>query len=122
MRKIIFRGKRKDNGEWVFGWYSPFGCNNIYCSHFIHTDEGEMFEVHPDTISQFTGSYDQKEKDCFHKDIVKYGQNIGIIEWDDIAHSWCIYIPKWDVHSQLIDGEYEIIGNIHDNPELLTSK
>lgn len=119
MRQIKFRAKDLE-GHWICGYYTQ---------GYIHVDnswrdgdQGEWWGIPVDenTVGQFTGSYDNNEKDAYHKDIVKYGSNIGIIEWDNIAHSWCIYLMERDAYSQLIDGEYEIIGNIHDTPELLT--
>lgn len=118
MRQIKFRGKRKDYGYWLYGDYCSLPSSTIL---FIGEKQSVDFErVVTETVGQFTGSYDKNEKDAYHKDIVKYGSNIGVIEWDNIAHSWCIYLMERDAYSQLIDGEYEIIGNIHDNPELLT--
>ena len=52
MEKGLYRGQRVDNGEWVEGYYSPFGSNSIYRSYYIHTDAGEIFEVIPETVGQ----------------------------------------------------------------------
>lgn len=140
MRQIKFRGKSQrgydysDGDGWIHG--SLLQKDNVCAIVKTEdidlspkTDDGYSFvedfgcvPVIPETIGQFTGSYDKNEKDAYHKDIVKYSGNIGIVEWDNIAHAWCVYLIKRDAHSQLIDGEYEIIGNPFDNPELLNEK
>ena len=63
MRQIEFRGKRKDNGEWVYGLYyaEPFyDGEDVYIEHvhIIITEQGNKYEVIPETVSQFTGMKD----------------------------------------------------------------
>lgn len=59
MRKIKFRGKRKDNGEWVYGYYRKYkGRHQIGLNI---TEEGyyfKWFDVIPETVGQYTGSKD----------------------------------------------------------------
>jgi hypothetical protein len=60
MREIIFRGKRKDNGEWVYGDLIHYACNNGDIgidNGFLVEDENdiETFDVIPETIGQYTG-------------------------------------------------------------------
>lgn len=63
MREILFRGKRTDNGEWVYGFYVRLGDN----LHYILTGKLDItkiipqfvhYEVIPETVGQFTGLYD----------------------------------------------------------------
>lgn len=81
MREILFRGKRTDNGEWVKGFYV---C--VLDTHYIMTGKfdsltngiinSEAYKVDPDTIGQFTGLTDENGVKIFEGDIVRYGDTI----------------------------------------------
>ena len=147
MREIIFRGKRLDNGDWVEGFYLshlntchyiiPFrtgGFEAIDNSFYVH----KWFEVDPSTIGQYTGLKDKNGKRIFDGDILhiaKIADALGgyyrppldyhvnvVVKWDLCAWMWetlCEdkrYITFPDAWCHY---ECEVIGNIHDNPELL---
>ena len=130
MREILFRGKRIDNGEWVQGdlvqdrdlkqysieycdyYYDADGLQREYCGN----------EVIPETVGQFTGLTDKNENKIFEGDIVDIlteDEEIGIVVYDDggfqvEADGFCV-----DFHSNINGTDLEVIGNIHDNPELI---
>ena len=132
MREIIFRGKRTDNGEWVYGW--PFAdtadcslkkvgkcrCTHDGSEYFIvewvdDFHEYEEREVIPDTVGQYTGLNDKNGKRIFEGDIlslrtgrphvVRFKNGAFILKDSAIPMSFAI--------------KFEIIGNVTDNPELL---
>ena len=128
MREILFRGKRLDNGEWTQGFYkaSPTG------NHYI-TRVGPMGCAHPDkvdpaTVGQYTGLKEQNSRKIFEGDIVdcwSEGVNAkGTVQQRNDG-LWIIY-PAWQktIMWGLCPDQYchttvEVIGNIHDNPDLI---
>lgn len=115
MREIKFRGKRLDNGEWAYGDLhirTPFP--------HIHSeiDYGKV-NIDPHTVGQFTGLHDKNGKEIYEGDIVRYDMG------GECEVSYCIgggfagfdLSPAFHNEHQLTD--VEVIGNIHDNPELL---
>ena len=154
MREILFRGKRIDNGEWVYGgYYREDYSGNVYITFWNSFGLGFMdaCRVDPSTVGQFTGLTDKNGKKIFEGDIVRYGmiydfecyleslENPDAYDGEVCDHDievdvveWCLGYdyPAFDLKkhqfecnglSQIMCGdyEYEIIGNIHDNPELL---
>lgn len=122
MREILFRGKRKDNGKWVFGDLEHNGKN---VPKWVNGNE-----IVPETVGQFTGLTDKNGKKIFEGDIVKgdlglgYGDNenhIAYIEYQEDGMSFCLVeILEEDFGKCAeISDDLEVIGNIHDNPELL---
>ena len=119
MRKIEFRGKNFV-GKWCFGYYLHDGQRG---RHVITDGLLDINGVVPDTIGQFTGCYDKNGKPVYEGDILKYrGYDIRGIEKECIEpvvySEQCSFDPLTD---ELIwtKREFEVIGNIHDNPGLL---
>lgn len=151
MRQILFRGKRVDNGEWVEGnlvWLKniedqPYQCFIIsQLSYLEYGEFDEMYQVFPEMVGQFTGLTDKNGKRIFEGDIFRLEDDIiGIVIFKDGSyrlelHGYCGTFTEsgWDergggygiIECEAIDwycvGDMEIIGNIHDNGELLTAE
>ena len=141
MREILFRGKRLQGGEWVEGYFFKSDINKkeresgkatiIFtpdCDTFIMVPEcHNSFMVVSDTVGQYTGLKDKNGKRIFEGDICRNTRTgeIVSVKWHGTMAGYV-----WDkrrADSFLFDfGElfracdkYEVIGNIHDNPEML---
>jgi uncharacterized phage protein (TIGR01671 family) len=133
MREIEFRGKRIDTGEWEHGDLAHDILGNPMINVLEGFYGGDDFLVDPKTVSQYTGLKDKNDVRIFEGDIVKdkFG-NIGIVKYSNHFLDWRIHFYKGrdDLVENKEDGaktfewiypsmNLEIIGNIHDNPELL---
>lgn len=125
MREIIFRGKT-DKREWVYG--SPVFQDGYVLIRFWNSEEFEYEEylVIPESIGQYTGLIDKNGKKIFEGDIVRIGFEDKIWEaarevvfeegqwfFKCNSNSMKSYIGAWG------NSVVEVIGNIHDNGELL---
>lgn len=110
-RVIKFRGKRVDNGEWVYGYYFV-GMND---THWIVTSEFIFIPIQKETVGQFTGLKDKNGKEIYEGDIVEDNESLSIVEYD----SYGTYSPFGHGDYATISTWVTVIGNIHDNPELL---
>lgn len=126
MREILFKGKRTDNGEWVCGWYAPLVCNDKTVIPYIRNENGTDKEVVPETVGQYTGLTDKNGKKIFEGDILDCGDRVVIVEWHRYCGTWDSKFIKYKgekCSNGIIPFEWKyravIIGNIHDNPELL---
>ena len=135
MREILFRGKRIEDGQWVEGhyhfanWYLPTSMEIVDRTHHIlQIGRGDADKIDPETVGQFTGLTDKNGKKIFEGDVVLY-------PWNDqdkperftIKFKYGQFVASpvkenedyWDFMVGGYSKEMEIIGNIHDNPELL---
>jgi len=144
MRIHKYRGKRIDNGEWAYGYYFEISKRGfivwkhatIHCiasiSDIVLDNHHDFVEVDPETVGQFTGIHDKNGKEIYGGDILNfkadkrspsggqycgtYGfhpENAKTVEWDKD----CWVLGSFRLSTEL--KMYEVIGDIHDNPELL---
>ena len=130
MREILFRGKRVDNGELVYGWLCRVG--DKY-ANIVEKDTEVLCSVSTKTIGQYTGLTDKNGKKIFEGDIIKivpdydYSDDYSISKVYSYNGVFCVDYHGDDFDSTALgfledylpDGDFEVIGNIHDNPELL---
>ena len=133
MREIKFRGKSVDTGEWVYGYYiksgSDFHGGERHCIAIPGTIADyaglKFIQVDPKTVGHFIGPLDKYGREIFDGDVVKWYINsrvyTGIVEYVDRYGGGDMRNPGRDDYmcNDWLRGEYEIIGNIHENPELL---
>lgn len=125
MREIKFRGKRLDNGEWIYGDL----VHTIKDTLILPTDEGwNQYAVDPATVGQYTGVKGKDDgKEIYEGDIV----DMEVFGEEDIYFHCPVLIIFIDGAFHIAEDEEsvwapicnicisEVIGNIHDNPELI---
>ena len=136
MREILFRGKQRYNGKWIISGNVFFDeeLKHVYFRNPNNDPAEKAYvcrEVIPESVGQYTGLTDKNGKKIFEGDIVKHFNNsdeeydIGVIYFDTEFMGWRrttqgrfhkIIIDTYKLNPTCI---YEVIGNIHDNPELL---
>jgi uncharacterized phage protein (TIGR01671 family) len=129
MREIKFRGKRKDNGEWVYGNLAiDFDGNCIIFTGDIADYYAQtLYEVIPESVGQFTGLKDKDGRENYECDVVEWeceydsGDNDQSVIYERKAVELVegVYEPVFAFH---IDDMPKVIGNTTDNPELLEAK
>ena len=143
MREILFRGKRKDNSKWVEGWYVPpvdySGSHwDASISYKVKAGHLEDVEAIPETVGQYTGLTDKNGKKIFEGDIVKADDFIFVVKFGKCGgvanaenYGYMGFYFEAFSESTKLSAKYglrddicyftdiEVIGNIHDNPELL---
>lgn len=132
MREILFKGKRKDGGKWIDGYYQKrydlLGNEEHLIFHADSYNVWEYAEVDPETLCQFTGLCDKNGNKIWENDILmahldeSYPEDTTYetVEWG---------VAGWVTHeANSIDRQYldefdtehfEVVGNIFDNKELL---
>ncbi len=139
MREILFRGKRKDNGEWVYGDLIHNGVDEN--NGLVEYKDGDEFicmvdiqdklciirKVKADTVGQYVNFIDKNGVKVFEGDIVKIMcggmEYIAQIVWDNFEHAFIarnksgVYGSSFEYlrKSHLV----KVIGNVYDNPHLM---
>lgn len=147
MREILFKAKRKDNGEWVEGQYAyttnPLTEDGKPIKHLICNGTNIFNDlIDPDTLCQYTGLTGKDGKKIWENDILRYSYDydgspflkdgeeikyrVGAVFWSEWRGSWAVCgrgnkkCTNNDVFKYNRNpNRTEVIGNIFDNPELL---
>lgn len=118
MRIIKFRGKRIDNGEWVIGQLVKMWEE----WHILNSDNvNTAYPVDPATVGQYTGLNDTNSREIYEGDIFQAGYfgGMDVVMWDNENARYIGRSPQGCISYVGREPAVKIIGNIHDNPELL---
>lgn len=142
MREILFRGKRDDNLQWIEGYIYRITENQEMPFLMMKDFHGITYPVYPETVGQYTGLTDKNGKKIFEGDILagdEYPYSyetawnyFAEVVWLDDGKAFGLYTFKnpqsnvrgvshglTDYMDDFESSEWEIIGNIHDNPEMI---
>ena len=131
MREILFRGKTLNGNEWVIGAgvYKSEGYTWIITDDVTKTENRGTGSdaIIPETVGQYTGLTDKNGKKIFEGDIVQYYGTYALEVFIENGHTkirWFDTVMNGEYDELFFGfdeslGECEVIGNIHDNPELL---
>jgi uncharacterized phage protein (TIGR01671 family) len=134
MREILFRGRSLEDGEWKYGYLSQYIDVNdrtiTQISPIYHECRSEysplppIYDVDEQTVGQYTGYKDSRGKRIFEGDIIKIDDHyIYTVGYNDDYTMFDLQDEDavfWHICTALSGTDkYEVIGNIHDNPELL---
>lgn len=152
MRQIKFRGKDIETGEWLYGYLvQPIGQNPRIYVQDVKTEGVASFfvyDVEESTVGQFIGLLDKNKNEIYEGDIVRnkeiggyWHEHLGVVRYYEEGCCFGIDVTTTSLTgAELIlfspgensfnDGyctitytnEYEVLGNIHDNPEFLKNK
>ena len=135
MREILFRGKRIDNGEWVYGHFYETRGNGKNVFRIYEGLNHKHHTIIPETIGRYTGLIDKNGTKSFEGDIVRhhngcFGNAVekGKVYWDERSCGWrrtsngAFHHGIVGTYKMSPECVYEVIGNIHDNPELIGGK
>lgn len=119
----FFRGKRKDTGEWIEGYFFKIW-DRTFILWGMTNNIPNMVEVIPETVSHFTGLVDKYRKKIFEGDIIAKGFELYEVRWNPEQVRWGIYSGNYEVagFTKFSEPYFKIIGNIYDNKELLNGK
>jgi len=129
-REIIFKAKRKDNGEWVEGYFVKTKLGKDTSPSDVvfvpwkenRNEEWGWIKVDPDTLCQYTGLTDKNDKKIWENDIVELPNEEGYFtcKWEEDAAR---FVMNGDGLTVDFDNYWsyqtEVAGNIFENPELL---
>ena len=140
MSEILFRGQTRRYGEkvrmngekvksnWVYGGIFPNNRGGDFSIIYQQEPTIEKFTVYSDTVEQYTGLTDKNGTKIFEGDILGFTDSDNektpyLVFWDECSSAWHIAENGdrkiWDDFVDFDNERFEVIGNIHDNPELL---
>lgn len=123
MREIKFRGFNRKNGVWLYGFYlQNRGAHFVCPDEFADGKSWDDYEIDPETRGEYTGQKDKNGLEIYEGDVVATVMNgcryVQEVVWEDITNGFSFRGhgcgPIFHKSSYM-----EVIGNIHDNPELL---
>ena len=138
MRDILFRGKRIDNGKWVYGFYDGQQIRTYYDRNYkmlttiderTHAIIHSFHRVIAGTVGEYTGLTDKNGKRIFEGDILEFLDDDGekslyIVRWSDDYSGWATKSTNMKCDDETMDCWehfrecHEVVGNIYENDNI----
>lgn len=138
MREIKFKAKKADNGEWVYGYYAKtVTSEDVFCvadtriNDIIIIKDGTFYYIRSETLSQYTGLKDKNGKEVYEGDIIKYSSDVikEFYEVNSILREVKFKYGMYGIQgfeegthipfANILKCQYEVVGNIYENKDLL---
>lgn len=122
MREIKFRGQKIDTKEWIYGYYHLLTRSNTHCIDvpMADFDNSTLWHVVPETIGQCTDLTDKNGKEIYEGDVMR-DTDTGHVKTVEYHAPRFVLVDKDRFFDYSHWDEYEVIGNIYENLELLES-
>lgn len=131
MREILFRGKRVDNGEWIYGVpvFNSKAAVMVCGGMQVPTKDGSFaFEasvvpIDVTTICQYVGLNDKYGQNIFEGDVVYFGFpnffRLSVIKWDEEGSRFIAFTDEFHTMPISKEWEYLLVGNVYDSPTIM---
>lgn len=122
MRITKHRGKREDNGEWVYGAFYPIKDEDVFfiinnCKSIDFDDKDTTFngyKVHKKSVGEFTGLHDKNGKEIYEGDILIRHKKNGFYD-----KKYIVAFERFGFTNLEHLTEKEVIGNVFENPDFV---
>ncbi len=122
-RKVLFRGRSLDDGQWVYGSLVIKKLSDKNSDYQIYTPDGQVKSVHRETVGQYIGQQDKEGVKIFEGDLISFGNPERQYEvfWSQQVNGWQkrIYGSVSSSLDECMSEGWVVVGNIFDNLKII---